>query len=29
MPDRDLAAEIDFALGLAGMADTVTLQRQK
>jgi histidinol-phosphatase len=26
MPDRDLAAEIDFALGLAGMADTVTLQ---
>ena len=26
MPDRDLAAEIDFALGLAGMADAVTLQ---
>ena len=26
MSDRDLAGEIDFALGLAGMADTVTLQ---
>ena len=26
MPDRDLAAEIDFALGLAGLADNVTLQ---
>lgn len=26
MSDRDLATEIDFALGLAGLADTVTLQ---